>query len=182
MPALMCVRRDFLGLGLLDESLDVALPVGLHQPVRGRVVDWREHDRGAGLALAVQADHRARSICVITSPLNTTTDSVSLSPAYLIAPAVPSGAGSTTYRILDAQIAAVPEHLFDAARLVVEAEDDFVDLRDLLQQIDLVMQERPVEDRNDRLGRMNRQRPQTRALAPCEKDSFHDNPPIITRW
>ena len=38
----------------------------------------------------------ARSTSVSTSPLNTTTDSRSDSPAYRTAPAVPSGAGSTT--------------------------------------------------------------------------------------
>jgi len=38
----------------------------------------------------------ARSTWVSTSPLKTTTDSVSESPAYRIAPPVPSGIGSTT--------------------------------------------------------------------------------------
>ena len=44
----------------------------------------------------------------------------------------------------------------------------------LLQQIDLVVQERPVEDRHDRLGRVERQRTQPRALAPGEQNGLHD--------
>ena len=50
-----------------------------------------------------------------------------------------------------ARAGALAEDLFDAARLVVEAEDDLVDLGHLLQQIDLIVQERAVEDRNDGL-------------------------------
>ena len=42
---------------------------------------------------------------------------------------------------------AIAEDLLDPARLVVEAEDDLVDVGHLLQQIDLVLEERPVEDR-----------------------------------
>ena len=67
--------------------------------------------------------------------------------------------------------AAVAEDLLDPPRLVVEAEDDLVDLRHLLQQIDLVVEERPVEDRHDRLRRVNGQRAQPRALAPGEQDA-----------
>ena len=72
-------------------------------------------------------------------------------------------------------VGAVAEDLLDAPRLVVEAQDDFVDLRHLLEQIDLIVEKRPVEDRNDRLGRVNGQRPQPRALAPGQKDRLHDN-------
>ena len=78
---------------------------------------------------------------------------------------------------LDAQRRAVAEDVLDAPRLVVEAEDDLVDLGNLPDQIDLVVEERPVEDRDDRLGRVQGQRPQPRALAAREQDGFHDNPP-----
>ena len=74
---------------------------------------------------------------------------------------------------------AVAEDLFDAPRLVVEAENDLVDLRHLLEQIDLVVEKRAIEDRNDGLGRMNRQRPQPRAFAPCKQNCFHVNRPIL---
>ena len=74
----------------------------------------------------------------------------------------------------------VAEHLFDAARLVVEAEDHLVDLGHLLEQVDLVVEERAIEDRNDGLRRMDRERPQTRALAPGEQDGLHDKLPSYT--
>jgi hypothetical protein len=76
---------------------------------------------------------------------------------------------------LDARVRTVAEDLLDPPRLVVQAEDDFIDLRHLLQQIDLIVQEWPVEDRNDRLRRMNRERPQPGTLAPGKEDRLHDN-------
>ena len=51
---------------------------------------------------------------------------------------------------LDAERVAVAEGLLDAPRLVVEAEDHFGDLRHLTQLIELIHQERAVEDRDDR--------------------------------
>ena len=72
-------------------------------------------------------------------------------------------------------LGAVAEDLLDPPRLVVQAQDDFVDLRHLLQQVDLVVEKRPVEDRNDRLRRVDGERPEPRALAPGEKDRLHDN-------
>ena len=65
---------------------------------------------------------------------------------------------------------AVAEDFFDSARLVVEAENDFVNVGHLLQQIDLVMKKGAIEDRNNGLGRMDRQRPQPRALTPCKEE------------
>ena len=76
---------------------------------------------------------------------------------------------------IDAEVRAVAEDLLDPARLIVQAEDDFVDLRHLPQQIDLIVQERAVEDRDDRLGRVERQRPEPRAFAPGEQNGLHDN-------
>src|SRR4030095_2569272 len=81
---------------------------------------------------------------------------------------------------LDSEVSAIAKHLFDAARLVVEAENDFVDFGHLLQQINLVMEKRPVEDRNDGLRSMHRQRTQAGALAPCKENSLHDNPRSYT--
>ena len=75
---------------------------------------------------------------------------------------------------------AVAEHLFDAARLVVEAEDHLVDLGHLLEQIDLVVEERAIENRHDRLRGMNRQRTEARALASSEQNGLHDKLPSYT--
>jgi hypothetical protein len=80
----------------------------------------------------------------------------------------------------DAGALAAAKHLFDTPRLIVEAENHFVDLRDLLEEIDLVMQKRAVEDRNDWFRRVNRQRPQTRALTTCQQYCFHDKPVDLT--
>ena len=76
---------------------------------------------------------------------------------------------------LEADFSPVAEHVLDAAGLVVQAEDDLVDLRHLLQQIDLVVQERPVEDRHDRFRRVERERTEPGALAPGEQNHLHDN-------
>ena len=74
---------------------------------------------------------------------------------------------------LDANAGPVAEHVFDPPRLVVQAEDDFVDFRNLAQQIDLVVQKRAIEYRHDWLGRMERQGAQPRAFAPGEQDGLH---------
>src|SRR6185503_1080765 len=68
---------------------------------------------------------------------------------------------------------AFAEDLLNAPWLVVEAENHLVDFRNLLQKIYLVIQEWSIEDRNDRLGRVNRQWPEPRALPACEKNGLH---------
>ena len=78
---------------------------------------------------------------------------------------------------LDAERRAVAEDVFDAARLVVQAQDDLVDLGNLPDEIDLVVEEGPIEDRHDRLRRMQGQRPQPCAFSAGKKNGFHDNPP-----
>jgi hypothetical protein len=70
---------------------------------------------------------------------------------------------------------AFTEDLLDPARLVVQAQDDFVDLGDLFQEIDLVVEKRPIQDRHDRFRRVDGERPQPRTLATGEQDGLHDN-------
>ena len=92
---------------------------------------------------------------------------------------VANGAGRPERRRLDdvfqaeARVSAVAEDFFDPARLIVQAEDDLVDFRDLLQQVELKLQERPVENRDDGFGCVNRKRTQSRALAPSEENRLH---------
>ena len=62
------------------------------------------------------------------------------------------------------------------SRLVVEAENDLVDFRNLLDEIELIVEKRPVEDRNDRLRCVNGERAEPRALAPDEKQRLHIEP------
>ena len=75
--------------------------------------------------------------------------------------------------------AAVAEDLFNTPRLEVEAENDFVNLRDLLQQVDLIVEKGAIENGNDGLGRVYRQRPEPRALAPCKQNRLHVNRTIL---
>jgi hypothetical protein len=74
-----------------------------------------------------------------------------------------------------AEAVAVAENLLDAARLVIEAEDHLVDLGHLPQQIDLIVEKRPVEDRHDRFRRVDGQRSQTGAFAARQQDGLHVN-------
>ena len=70
-------------------------------------------------------------------------------------------------------VPSVAEHLFDTRRLIVQAEDHLVDLRYLLDEIELVVEKRPVEDGNDGLRCVYRERPQARALTTDEKKRLH---------
>ena len=175
------VAGDLVGARLLEEALHGAVGRRLDQAVGGRVVHRREDDRRQGLPLAVERDHllhvhRRHHVAVedddrVGDVLRREFD----------------GAAGAERRRLDhipdahAGARAIAEDLFDPARLIVEAENDLVDLRHLLQLIDLIVQERAVEDGNDGLGRVNRERAQSRALAPCKENCFHDNRTILPR-
>jgi hypothetical protein len=95
---------------------------------------------------------------------------------------IPNRAGGPKRRRFDdipdrnACVRTVAEDLFNAARLIVQAEDDLVNLRHLLQQIDLIVQKRPTEDRNDWFRRVDGEGTQSRALPSGEKDRLHDKP------
>ena len=62
----------------------------------------------------------------------------------------------------------------DPVRSVIEAQDDFVDLGHLPQQVDLIIEKGPVENRHDRLGQLQRERTQPRTEATGENDGLHD--------
>src|SRR5258705_13084712 len=53
---------------------------------------------------------------------------------------------------LDAERRAVAEDLLNPPRLVVGAQDYFVDLGHLLEALNLVVEKRPIENRHDRFG------------------------------
>ena len=144
-------------------------------PYARGVVHRRQHDRRARLALAVQPQH-GRQVHLGQHVAVEHDDRL----GERVAGIAHGAAGAERRRLddvadLDADARAVAEHVLDPPRLVVQAEDDFVDLRHLLQQVDLVVQKRPIEDRHDRLGRVERERPQPRAFAPGEQDGLHDN-------
>ena len=73
------------------------------------------------------------------------------------------------------RVAAVAENFLDAARLIVQAEDHFIDFGYFLYLVELKLQERAIEDRHDRLRRVNGERTEPRALAACEQNRLHRN-------
>ena len=147
--------------------------VDLDEPVRAGIVDRRQHDRRLGLALAVQRDDRLQ-VDFRQDVAVEDDDGISKRVGGKA-----NRAGGAERRRLDhvaerqAAVAAVAEDFLDAAGLIVQAEDDLVDLRDFLQEIQLKLQERPIEDRNDRFRCVNGERAQTRALAPGEQNRLH---------
>src|SRR5258708_5648675 len=169
------VARDLVVSRLLEEPPDVAVAVCLDQAVGSRVVDGREHDRGLRLALAVQPQH-GREIHL--------RQYVAIEDDHRFGERVPRiadrPARADRHRFddvadADAESFTFAENLLYAARLVIEAENHLVDLRDLLEEIDLVIQKLPGQDRNDRLWRVDRQWSQPRTFASGEQDGFHDN-------
>ena len=162
-------------VGLLEKAKHVAAVVGFDEAVRARIVHRRQHDRRLGLALAVQRDHR-REIDFRQDVAVEDDDRVADAAGGVL-----DGAARAERRRFDhvpqrqPGLAAVAENFLDAARLIVEAQDDFVDFGDFLYEIELKLQKRPIEDRDDRLRRVNRERTQPRALAACEQNRLHRN-------
>ncbi len=170
------VGGDLVGLRLLEEALHGAVGVGLDQAVGGRVVDRRQHDRRLGLARAVQRQHGVQVDLGQHVAVEDDDRSVEMRLGEL-----DRAAGAERLRLdqvadRQADAAAVAEDVLDAARLVVEAEDHLVEPGDLLEQVDLVVQERAVEDRDDGLRRVERERPEPRAFTAGEEDGLHGNP------
>ena len=91
-----------------------------------------------------------------------------------------NGAAGTERLRLDAVVEAhaegrpVAEDVLDAVGLVVEAEDNFVDLGNLPEHVDLILEKRPIEDGNDGLRRVQCQRPKPRSLPTGKENGSHD--------
>jgi len=175
------VRGDLIGVRLLEEPGDVAGRIGFDQSEGGRVLDRGQHDGGLRLTLAMQPDDRAEV------DLRQHVAVENHDGFREVVAGIPDGAGGPEWRRLDdvpdldAQLRPVPEDLLDAAGLIVEAEDDLVDLRHLLQQVELIVEKRPVEDRDNRFWRVDGERPQPRPLPSGEKDRLHDKPRSYSR-
>ena len=156
MPALIVLQVISSVARLLEEPLDVAVGVGLDQAVGARVLDRGQDDRRLGLPLAVEPQHGGQ-VDLGQHVAVEDDDRV----RERVAGVADRPAGAERHRLddvadADAESFALAEDLLDAARLIVEAEDDLVDLRDLAEEIDLVIQERPVQDGHDRFGRVDR--------------------------
>src|SRR5215831_6184346 len=170
------VAGDLVFARLFEEAADVAARVGLDQPVGARVLDRGQHDGRFGFALAVQAEHGGE---VDLGQHVAVEDDDRL--GQRITGVADRAARAERHRFddvtdADAEPLALAEDLLDAARLVVEAQDHLVDFGDLLEQVDLVIEERPIEDRHDRLRCVQRERAEARAFATGEQDGLHDNP------
>ena len=176
MPALIVSQRIWSGDGFSRNAQDVALGIGLDEPVRRRVVHRRQHDRRARFPLAVKRQHRRQ----VHRRQHVAVEHDDRLAVRLAGGELDGAAGAERRRLddvaqLHAEVGPVAEHLLDAPRLIVEAQDDLVDLRHLPEQVDLVPQKRPVEDRHDRFRRVERQRPQPRALPSGEQNGLHGN-------
>ena len=57
--------------------------------------------------------------------------------------------------------------------LIVQAENHLVDLRQLLEELDLVMDKRAIEDRHDRFRRIEGEWPETRTKPSSQEDGLH---------
>ena len=167
------VAGDFVGLRLFQKPEDVARRVGFHQPVRAGILHRRQHDRRLRLALAVQRDD-ARQVDL--------REHVAVEHHQRVGDAfagVAHAAGGAERRRLDdvahldADVTAVAEDFFDALGLVVQAEDDLVDFRHLLDEVELIVQKRPIENGDDRFRRVDGERAQARALASDQQKSLH---------
>ena len=173
MPALIVLQVISSSFGFSRKRRMLLCGVGLDQAVGGRIVDRRQHDGRARAAAAMKIDEAAQidlrqHVAVehderIAHPLRGVADGARRAERCRLDD-VPK---------LDAGVASVAEHLFDAVRLIVEAENHLVDLRHLLDEIELIVEKRPVEDRNDRLRCVNGEGTEPRALAPDEKKRFH---------
>src|SRR5213078_145970 len=63
------------------------------------------------------------------------------------------------------QLGSITEDRGDRLGLIVEAENHLVYLGHLFDQVDLIGEERPIEDRHDRFRRVEGERPQPGPLA-----------------
>jgi hypothetical protein len=130
------VRGDLVGLRLFEKAGDIAGRVRLDQPVGGRVLDRCQDNRRLRLALAMQPDNGCK---VDLGEHVAVEHDHRFSEIVARVPHRPSGAERRRLDHVadrDAELRAVAEDLLDAPGLVVEAEDDLVDLRDLLQQVE----------------------------------------------
>ena len=147
MPALIVLQVISSAFGFSRKRRILLGRVGLDEAVGGRVVDRRQHDGGARAAVAMKIDEAAQiDLCQHVAVEDD--DRV----AHTLRRVANGARGAERRRLddvadLDAGVASIAEHLFDAMRLVVEAEDDLVDLRHLLDEIELIVEKRPVEDR-----------------------------------
>ena len=157
---------------LLDELEHRVVVAAAHEPVGGRVLDRNQRERAVAPVASCWAIWAVRSRSVRTSPLSIRKRSSRRSSAYFSAPAVPRGSGSSTKRSRTPYARAVAEHVAHARRQEAARHDDVVDAV-AVQPLEHVGDERPVDERHDRLGDRRGQRAQPRPLAADEDHRLH---------
>ena len=172
------VRVDLVGRGLLDE---LRRPRRRRACARGR---RRTGPRPASARASPRAPVRSccaiwavRSMSVSTSPLSIRKRSSSSGSANLSAPPVPSGARLLDVAQPDPERAAVAEHVAHAARPGARTTCTTSSTPWRAQPVEHEGDERPVDERDDRLRDGRGQRPQPRALAAGQDQRLHRDPP-----
>ena len=127
------VAGDFVGVGFFQEPADVAVGVGLHEAVGARILDRCEHDGRLGPALAMQRDDGGE--VDLGQDVSVEDDDRFAERLAGVADGAGRAERGRLDHVADADpgFPAVAENLLDAARLVVQAQDHFVDFGNLFQ-------------------------------------------------
>ena len=171
-PRVDVVRRDLLGPRLLEEAQDPAVGVRLDEAVGRRVRHRCQQDRGLRLRGLVPGDDRRQ--VDVGQHVAVQDDGPLVEEVERVA----DGAAGAERGVLDgvadahAERTPVAEDGLDALRAVGHGEDDLA-YPGAGEQVELVAEERPVDDRHDGLRRRERQGSQPRPLAAGQDDSFH---------
>src|SRR6185436_13713072 len=125
-PGVDGVAGNLVRRGLLQEALDIARRIGFDESVRARILDRRQHNRRLRLPLPMQVDDRRQ---IDFGKHVAVEDDHRFEQRFA---RIADGARGPERRGLDdvadaqASVAAVAEQLFDASRLVVQAQYDLV--------------------------------------------------------
>ena len=170
-----------MGLRFFEKTADVSIAVGFHQTVGAGILDGRQDDGGAGAPLTMKSND-GRQIELGQYIAVEHQDGL----VQILLGVLHSTGRSQRHRLDDvadrhAQLPAVADQVFDPAGLIVQAEDDLVNLRNLPEEVDLIAEKRTVEDRHDRLRRIERERAKARTLPAGEEDRLHRRPRRIRR-
>ena len=166
------IRVDLAGIGLLEKAEDAAVGVGAHESVAARIGHGRERDARGCAASAVRRDEiRERSV----------RQDIAVEREERVGHASACGMPDSSRRaqrpglddVLELESErALPEARLDGIGQVAAAEDHAGHAR-LGEALEHVRQQRSAEQGEHRLGPLERERAQPRALSSDEHDSVH---------
>src|SRR5882672_1873440 len=163
------IHRRLAGRRLLDEAPDAPVRLELHEPVLAGIGDAGEVERRARAALGVEAQHRGE--IEIGQDVAVQDDHEPAYEVHRVADAARGAERVRLHRVAEPHpVGRAVSH--DPPDLVhhVGAGQDHVGDAVLAQEGELVGDERDVEERNDRLGRRQRQGPKPGPLTAREDD------------